>query len=114
MVLVRGLAATPSGPLPTGIVAVTLMTAGAASAVLVMGDAEAAVAVVAAPGASAATATVTKVTARRMSFMMSCFLAGAGQRILPATGLHGVTPYVKTPGRMGRMANTTKACPERQ
>ncbi len=34
--------------------------------------------------------------------------------MLPATGLHWVTPYVKTPGRMGRMANTTKACPERQ
>jgi hypothetical protein len=57
------------------MVAVTLMAAVTACAVLRAGDADAAATVVAA-GASPARATVIRDTARWVSFMMSCFLAG--------------------------------------
>src|SRR5260370_1361687 len=113
MVLVRGLAATPSGVVPTGTVAVTLMAAVTTRAALIAGDADAAVAI-AATGASKATAAVTKMTARWVSLMMSCFLAGQASGCSRPPACTWVTPYVKTPGRMGWMADTTKACPERQ
>src|SRR6266700_1924684 len=74
MVLVRGLAATATGELPTGMVAVTLQAETAARDVLA-GDVDVAAAVVVATGASEATAAATKIAARWVSLMMSCLLA---------------------------------------
>src|SRR6266516_567180 len=84
MVSVRGLTAAPIGPLPTGMVAVTVIAAVAACMLPVaaaLADAaaltdaaalaDAAATVVAPAGASPATATAAKMTTRCRSLMMS-------------------------------------------
>src|SRR5712691_7323858 len=106
MVSVRGLAATPSGARPTGIVAVTLIAAVTAWAVLRAAGAHAAAAVMVAAGASTAIATVIRVTARRVPPMMSCFLPSRASGCSRSPAGAGTLPYVQTPGRAGWLRRT--------
>jgi len=90
MVLVRVLVATPVGAPPTETVAVTLQGEVLAWEVLTGGD-DVAAAMVVAIDPSEATAAAIKMTARWVSLMMSCFLAGHADGCLlllpPALGV---------------------------
>src|SRR5215472_16785187 len=93
MVLDFGVTATPVGPLPTGMVAVTLMAVAAAGTMWCAEDAAATVLV--ATGATPAMDTVIKSMARWLIVMASCFLAGPRSGCLLPSGPE-VTVNVQT------------------
>src|SRR5947208_1288155 len=86
MVLVFESAATPPGPPPTGMVAVTVLQALAARAVPWAEEAGAATAVAGAASASPVRATAVSITPRCVNLMMSCPLAYLWAGSLPRPG----------------------------
>src|ERR1022692_453040 len=102
MLSVRGLTATVSGPLPTGIVPLTPMAAVVVRVVLGMASADAGTDALATAGTNNELAATARMMAPWVILTMPCFPLYSAADILGSPACAAVTPMHRTPGKTGR------------